>query len=122
LGCIRYLRYSFSLSFSFSYITLSLYLFLHLCTQFLSHSHSHSHSLPLTHVHTSTRIMHLLCFFLFCEDIGWVVGHSFIVYGPLLNGTTTVLYEGKPIGTPDVSLSLFFVTQIIYMYEHTCIY
>ena len=35
------------------------------------------------------------------SDIGWVVGHSYIVYGPLLNGCTTVLYEGKPIGTPD---------------------
>jgi propionyl-CoA synthetase len=35
------------------------------------------------------------------SDIGWVVGHSFIVYGPLLNGTATVLYEGKPIGTPN---------------------
>ncbi|MCJ8056483.1 propionyl-CoA synthetase [Shinella curvata] len=35
------------------------------------------------------------------SDIGWVVGHSYIVYAPLLNGSTTVLYEGKPIGTPD---------------------
>jgi propionyl-CoA synthetase len=35
------------------------------------------------------------------SDIGWVVGHSYIVYGPLLTGATTVLYEGKPIGTPD---------------------
>ncbi len=35
------------------------------------------------------------------SDIGWVVGHSYIVYGPLLHGCTTVLYEGKPIGTPD---------------------
>ena len=35
------------------------------------------------------------------SDVGWVVGHSYIVYGPLLNGSTTVLYEGKPIGTPD---------------------
>ncbi|CAB3754592.1 AMP-binding protein [Paraburkholderia solisilvae] len=34
-------------------------------------------------------------------DIGWVLGHSFIAYGPLLNGCTTVLYEGKPVGTPD---------------------
>ena len=38
----------------------------------------------------------------FCaSDIGWVVGHSYIVYGPLLHGCTTVLYEGKPVGTPD---------------------
>ena len=35
------------------------------------------------------------------SDVGWVVGHSYIVYGPLLAGATTVLYEGKPIGTPD---------------------
>ena len=35
------------------------------------------------------------------SDIGWVVGHSYIVYGPLLRGATTVLYEGKPVGTPD---------------------
>ncbi|KAH8670996.1 AMP-binding enzyme [Xylariales sp. PMI_506] len=37
------------------------------------------------------------------SDIGWVVGHSFIIYGPLLTGASTVLYEGKPIGTPDSS-------------------
>jgi propionyl-CoA synthetase len=35
------------------------------------------------------------------SDIGWVVGHSYIVYGPLLHGCTTILYEGKPVGTPD---------------------
>lgn len=35
------------------------------------------------------------------SDVGWVVGHSYIVYGPLLRGCTTVLYEGKPVGTPD---------------------
>jgi propionyl-CoA synthetase len=35
------------------------------------------------------------------SDIGWVVGHSYIIYGPLLHGNTTVLYEGKPVGTPD---------------------
>ena len=35
------------------------------------------------------------------SDVGWVVGHSYIVYGPLLHGATTVLYEGKPVGTPD---------------------
>ncbi|MGB6003379.1 MAG: AMP-binding protein [Ornithinimicrobium sp.] len=40
----------------------------------------------------------------FCgSDVGWVVGHSYIVYGPLLTGATTVLFEGKPIGTPDAS-------------------
>jgi len=35
------------------------------------------------------------------SDVGWVVGHSYIVYGPLLAGCTTVLYEGEPVGTPD---------------------
>ncbi len=35
------------------------------------------------------------------SDVGWVVGHSYIVYAPLIAGATTVLYEGKPIGTPD---------------------
>jgi propionyl-CoA synthetase len=35
------------------------------------------------------------------SDVGWVVGHSYIVYGPLFNGNTTVIYEGKPVGTPD---------------------
>ncbi|KAF2083155.1 acetyl-CoA synthetase-like protein [Saccharata proteae CBS 121410] len=41
---------------------------------------------------------------MFCaSDIGWVVGHTYIVYAPLLAGATTVLFEGKPIGTPDAS-------------------
>jgi propionyl-CoA synthetase len=35
------------------------------------------------------------------SDVGWVVGHSYIVYAPLLTGCTTILYEGKPVGTPD---------------------
>jgi len=35
------------------------------------------------------------------SDVGWVVGHSYIVYAPLINGATTVLFEGKPVGTPD---------------------
>uniref|UniRef100_A0A8C6P2D6 Acyl-CoA synthetase short-chain family member 3, mitochondrial n=1 Tax=Nothobranchius furzeri TaxID=105023 RepID=A0A8C6P2D6_NOTFU len=35
------------------------------------------------------------------SDLGWVVGHSYICYGPLLHGTSSVLYEGKPVGTPD---------------------
>ena len=35
------------------------------------------------------------------SDVGWVVGHSYIVYGPLITGCTTILYEGKPVGTPD---------------------
>jgi len=37
------------------------------------------------------------------SDVGWVVGHSYIVYGPLLAGCTTVLFEGKPVGTPDAA-------------------
>jgi propionyl-CoA synthetase len=35
------------------------------------------------------------------SDVGWVVGHSYIVYAPLLYGATTIIYEGKPVGTPD---------------------
>jgi propionyl-CoA synthetase len=35
------------------------------------------------------------------SDVGWVVGHSYIVYAPLISGCTTILYEGKPVGTPD---------------------
>ena len=35
------------------------------------------------------------------SDVGWVVGHSYIVYAPLLTGCTTIMYEGKPVGTPD---------------------
>lgn len=35
------------------------------------------------------------------SDVGWVVGHSYIVYAPLLAGATTIIYEGKPVGTPD---------------------
>ncbi len=38
------------------------------------------------------------------SDIGWVVGHSYIVYGPLVHGCTTVLFEGKPVGTPDAGV------------------
>ncbi len=37
------------------------------------------------------------------SDVGWVVGHSYIVYGPLIAGCTTVVYEGKPVGTPDAA-------------------
>ena len=40
----------------------------------------------------------------FCAlDIGWVVGHSYILYAPLLANATTILFEGKPIDTPDAS-------------------
>jgi propionyl-CoA synthetase len=38
------------------------------------------------------------------SDVGWVVGHSYIVYGPLLKGCTTLLFEGKPVGTPDAGV------------------
>ena len=44
------------------------------------------------------------------SDIGWVVGHSYIVYAPLFHGCTTVLYEGKPVGTPDAG-AFFRVVQ-----------
>ncbi|KAF5532778.1 propionyl synthetase [Fusarium phyllophilum] len=37
------------------------------------------------------------------SDIGWIVGHSYIIYGPLLTGAATAMYEGKPVGTPDAS-------------------
>jgi len=45
------------------------------------------------------------------SDIGWVVGHSYIVYAPLLNGNTTILYEGKPVGTPDAGAFWRVVVQ-----------
>ncbi len=45
------------------------------------------------------------------SDIGWQVGHSYIVYGPLLKGTTTVLYEGKPVGTPDAGAFWRVISQ-----------
>ncbi|MEP3303023.1 MAG: AMP-binding protein, partial [Roseibium sp.] len=38
------------------------------------------------------------------SDVGWVVGHSYIVYGPLLHGCTTIMFEGKPVGTPDAGV------------------
>ena len=39
----------------------------------------------------------------YASDIGWVVGHSYILYAPLPAGTTTILFEGKLIGTPDAN-------------------
>src|SRR6267142_489409 len=42
--------------------------------------------------------------FFTASDVGWVVGHSYIVYAPLLTGCTTILYEGKPVGTPDAGV------------------
>ncbi len=45
------------------------------------------------------------------SDVGWVVGHSYIVYAPLISGATTVLYEGKPVGTPDAGAFWRVVAQ-----------
>jgi len=45
------------------------------------------------------------------SDVGWVVGHSYIVYAPLIQGTTTILYEGKPIGTPDAGAFWRVISQ-----------
>jgi propionyl-CoA synthetase len=49
------------------------------------------------------------------SDIGWVVGHSYIVYAPLLIGCTTILYEGKPVGTPDAGAFWRVIA------EHRCV-
>ena len=49
------------------------------------------------------------------SDVGWAVGHSYTVYGPLFNGNTTVLYEGKPVGTPDAGAFWRVVSQ-----HHVC--
>ncbi|MBX9930402.1 MAG: propionyl-CoA synthetase [Methylobacterium sp.] len=55
----------------------------------------------------------------FCaSDIGWVVGHSYIVYAPLLHGCTTVLYEGKPVGTPDAGA----FWRLIQEYRVACLF
>lgn len=45
------------------------------------------------------------------SDVGWVVGHSYIVYGPLLQGCSTVLFEGKPVGTPDAGTFWRMISQ-----------
>ena len=45
------------------------------------------------------------------SDIGWVVGHSYIVYAPLFHGCTTILYEGKPVGTPDAGAFWRVISQ-----------
>src|SRR5207244_6154345 len=45
------------------------------------------------------------------SDVGWVVGHSYTVYGPLLHGCTTILYEGKPVGTPDAGAFWRVISQ-----------
>jgi propionyl-CoA synthetase len=45
------------------------------------------------------------------SDVGWVVGHSYIVYAPLLHGCTSILYEGKPVGTPDAGAFWRVITE-----------
>ena len=45
------------------------------------------------------------------SDIGWAVGHSYLVYGPLFHGNTTILYEGKPVGTPDAGTFWRVISQ-----------
>lgn len=45
------------------------------------------------------------------SDVGWIVGHSYMVYGPLLQGCTTVIYEGKPVGTPDAGAFWRVISQ-----------
>jgi propionyl-CoA synthetase len=52
------------------------------------------------------------------SDVGWVVGHSYIVYGPLLTGASTVLYEGKPVGTPDAGA----FWRVISDYQAVCLF
>ena len=46
------------------------------------------------------------------SDIGWVVGHSYIVYAPLIHGCTSVLFEGKPVGTPDAGTFWRIISSI----------
>ena len=45
------------------------------------------------------------------SDVGWVVGHSYIVYAPLIHGATTIVYEGKPVGTPDAGAFWRVISQ-----------
>ena len=52
------------------------------------------------------------------SDIGWVVGHSYIVYAPLLHGCTTILFEGKPVGTPDAGA----FWRVIEKYQVNCLF
>jgi propionyl-CoA synthetase len=49
------------------------------------------------------------------SDVGWAVGHSYIVYAPLLHGCTSILYEGKPVGTPDAGAFWRVIA------EHQCV-
>ena len=48
------------------------------------------------------------------SDVGWVVGHSYIVYAPLFHGCTTILYEGKPVGTPDAGAFWRVISCLLY--------
>ncbi len=59
------------------------------------------HAVALKYSMGAVYDMHPGDVFWAASDVGWVVGHSYIVYGPLLQGCTTVLYEGKPVKTPD---------------------
>ncbi|MEO1330764.1 MAG: propionyl-CoA synthetase [Pseudomonadota bacterium] len=52
------------------------------------------------------------------SDVGWVVGHSYIVYAPLLHGCTTIVFEGKPVGTPDAGV----FWRIISEHQVTCLF
>jgi propionyl-CoA synthetase len=52
------------------------------------------------------------------SDIGWVVGHSYIVYGPLVRGCTTLLFEGKPVGSPDAGV----FWRVISQHEVACLF
>ncbi len=61
------------------------------------------HAVALKYSMKAVYDMHPGDVFWAASDVGWVVGHSYIVYGPLLMGCTTVLYEGKPVKTPDPS-------------------
>ena len=54
------------------------------------------------------------------SDIGWVVGHSYIVYAPLFAGCTSILYEGKPVGTPDAGAFWSVVEKNNYFWIKNC--
>jgi propionyl-CoA synthetase len=57
-----------------------------------------------------TTWMPAMCYWA-ASDVGWVVGHSYIVYAPLLKGCTTILFEGKPVGTPDAGVFWRVISQ-----------
>jgi propionyl-CoA synthetase len=59
------------------------------------------HAVALTWSMRNVYDLHAGDVFFTASDVGWVVGHSYIVYAPLLVGCTSVMYEGKPVGTPD---------------------